>query len=322
MEVALLAGGTGGAKLAVGLRDLLHGHDAEPAARPGRLSVIANTADDIEIHGVHVSPDPDLISFRLAGVLDERGFGIAGERHEQMDARRAAGEDVWFELGDDDLAVCATRAALLAEGRRQTEAHARAIADHGFELGGASVLPMCDEPLRTIIDTPDGPRGVQQFLIQDRAEPEILGVRFDGAERATVTPEVRSALERAELVVIGPSNPAISIAPILAAGGVVAALRAGGAPVLAVSPLVGGRVLKGPTARFMAAAGFAADSTGVAAYYESLHPGLIDAWIADEPVSGHPHCLAHVAMGDPQATRAVAADVLEYGASLAPAAVA
>ena len=135
VKVALLAGGTGGAKLAVGLRDLLHGLSGAAPELPGKLSVIANTADDIEIYGVHVSPDPDLITFRLAGVLSDQGFGIEGEGHSLMDARRAAGEEIWFELGDDDMAVCAARAEALAAGRPLTEAHA--LATTAYDTGGA-----------------------------------------------------------------------------------------------------------------------------------------------------------------------------------------
>lgn len=315
MRVLLLAGGTGGAKLAVGLRDVLHGHDGDPAAQPGELTVVANTADDIEIYGVHVSPDPDLISFRLAGVLNEHGFGIADETHGQMDARRASGEQVWFELGDDDLAVCAARSQSLASGLRLTQAHAAALA--GYPSGGASVLPMSDQPVRTIVETPSGERGIQQFLIQDRSEPEILGTRYDGLDDARPSAEVLAAIDAAQLTVIGPSNPVISIAPILSLPGLAGALAAAPAPVLAVSPLVGGAVLKGPTAEFLRSEGHGASTDGAADYYDQHFPGLIDAWIADEPVSGRAHWLSHVDMRDPAATRAVAKEVLRYGEALA-----
>lgn len=317
MDVALLAGGTGGAKLAVGLRDILHGFDEQPAELPGQLSVIANTADDIEIYGVHVSPDPDLITFRLAGVLNDLGFGIEGEGHTLMDARRAAGEEIWFELGDDDLAVCAKRAELLAAGVPLTEAHERATAD--YWAGGARVLPMSDEPVRTSIATPEGDRGIQQYLIQDRSAPQVEAVTFAGVDSAAPTDAVLAAIAGAALIIVGPSNPLISIAPILSVPGIENALRAAAAPVLAVSPFVGGEVLKGPTAKFVKAAGFSPDSQGVAGYYEQTFPGVIDAWVADEPVSGHAHHLANVEMSDAAKTRSVAAEILRYGASLAPA---
>lgn len=315
MEVALLAGGTGGAKLAVGLRDILHGFDGEAAELQGQLSVIANTGDDIEIYDVHVSPDPDLITFRLAGVLNDLGFGIEGEGHTLMDARRAAGEEIWFELGDDDMAVCAARAKALASGTPLTQAHADATA--GYSAGGAAVLPMADDPVRTVIVTEGGERGIQQFLIQDRSAPAIDSVRFDGIEDAEMTAQVQAAINGAELIVIGPSNPVISVAPILATPGIADELRAAHAPVLAVSPFVGGAVLKGPTAKFVEATGNPATSAGVAAYYEAEFPGVIDAWVADDPVPGFPHHLANVAMSDRDKTRSVAAEVLRYGASLA-----
>jgi LPPG:FO 2-phospho-L-lactate transferase len=316
MDVVLLAGGTGGAKLAVGLRDLLHGFGNEPPDQPGQLIVIANTADDIEVYDVHVSPDPDLITFRLAGVLNEHGFGIEGEGHALMDERRAAGEEIWFELGDEDMAVCATRARLLASGLPLTTAHTSATSE--YHLGGARVIPMSDEPVRTIVETVDGDRGIQQFLIQDRSEPEIKSVRFDGIEGASITSRVENALSVAELIIVGPSNPIISVAPILSTPGMADALRGAAAPVLGVSPFVGGEVLKGPTAKFLEAAGHPATSAGAADYYRAEHGDLIDAWISDDPIPGHAHHLANVHMSDPGRTRSVAAEVLRYGASLEP----
>ncbi len=317
MRVALLAGGTGGAKLAVGLRDLLHGHDDEPAQTPGQLSVIANTADDIEIYDVHVSPDPDLITFRLAGVIGEHGYGIANESHTQMDARRAAGEEVWFELGDEDMELCEYRARLQLGGATPTAAQERATSR--YDLGGARLFPMSNQPVRTVVETPAGARGIQQFLIQDRGAAEIRSVNFNGVESARPTIQVRRAIESADLVVVGPSNPVISIAPILSLAGMTELLQSASAPVLGVSPIVGGKVLKGPTAAFLSAAGFAADTSGVADYYAANFPDVIDAWIGDDPALGHPHHLAEVEMSDPAATRDVAAEVLRYGASLAPA---
>lgn len=316
MRVALLAGGTGGAKLAVGLRDLLHGTGGEPAELPGQLSVIANTADDIEIYGVHVSPDPDLISFRLAGALAPAGFGVEGETHTEMDRRRAAGEDVWFELGDADMAVCRKRAAALAAGDPLTEAHRSATA--AYDCDGALVLPMSDDPVRTVIETPGGSRPIQQFLIQDRAALPIVGVSFRGIEQARPTDQVLEAIAQADLIVVGPSNPVISIAPILALPGMSVAMAQASAPVLAVCPLVGGEVLKGPTAAFIEASELPATAAGVASYYDREFPGTLDAWIADEPVLGHPHHLATVEMSGPDKTRSVASEVLRFGASLAP----
>lgn len=310
MVIALLAGGTGGAKLAVGLRDALEG-----SARPGshetgsdstpELDVIANTGDDVEIYGVHVSPDPDLITFRLAGVIDERGFGIAGESHDEMDRRRAAGEDVWFELGDSDLAVCRLRADAIAAGATQTQAHA--VATAAYSTGLARVLPMSDQPVRTVIDTPQGPRPLQEFMIRDRCEPEIQSVTFSGIDDARPSEQVARAIARADAIVIGPSNPVISIGPILALPGLTETLRSAKAPVVAVSPFVGGKVLKGPTAKFMAATGAPPGTSGVAGFYGDL----VDLWIADEPAGDAETVIADVRMDDAVAQLRVARTVLD-----------
>lgn len=314
LKVALLAGGTGGAKLAVGLRDILHGFDGQPADTPGQLDVIANTADDIEIYGVHVSPDPDLITFRLAGVLNDAGYGIEGESHSEMDRRRAAGEEIWFELGDEDLAVCARRAALLVGDTPLTEAHAEATID--YDTGGARVLPMSDDPVGTFVSTGGEEIDIQQFLIKLRGAAPIEGVRFDGIEEADPSPAALDAIASADLILIGPSNPAISVLPILAVPGMADAIRSRGVPVVGVSPIVGGAVLKGPTAAFAAAAGFAATPAGIADWYEQQHPGLIDAWVADEPVFGHSHHLMKVEMSSPEQTRIVAGELLRYAKSV------
>lgn len=297
MVIALLAGGTGGAKLACGLRDVVG----------GGLAVIANTADDIEIYGVHVSPDPDLITYRLAGVLDERGFGIAGEGTSEMERLREAGEDTWFALGDDDFAVCRSRAAALAEGLTLTEAQARATAE--YDTGGARVLPMSDEPVRTQVATPDGLRGVQQYLIADRCEPTITGVGFAGIEQAGPTDAVLEALAAADLVVIGPSNPIISIAPILELQRMRSTLAVTMAPVVAVSPYVRGEVVKGPTAKFMEAAGFAPGNEGFARFYS----GIADVLVADEECAGAETIVTDVGMPDARAQRLLAERVLELG---------
>lgn len=315
MVVTLLAGGTGGAKLAVGLRDILHGIPGGAApTEPGQLHVVANTADDIEIYDSYVSPDPDLITFRLAGVLNEAGFGIEGELHTEMDARRAAGEDIWFELGDDDIAVCRGRAGFLAEGLPLTEAHIRATAH--YDTGGAQVLPMSDDPVRTIIGTPIGERGIQEFLIKDRSQPQIDSVTFvvnEGGSR--VTPQVGAAIAASDLIIIGPSNPVISIRPILNFQ-LLEAIIESSAPVLGVSPFVGGEVLKGPTAKFLIAEGTTADSQGAMEYLRSATGDLLDAFIADDPVVGIPHHLANVRMANADEQRSVAEEVLRYGKSL------
>ena len=238
-----------------------------------RLVVIANTADDIAAFGLHVSPDPDLVTYWLAGVIDEeRGFGIKGETYRTFDQLVKLGAPDWFRLGDSDLATCLLRTELLHEGRRLTEI-ARYVAE-AFEVR-AAVLPMCDEPVQTFVRTNGEWRHFQEYLIKQRSEPELEGMELRGLESAGPTREIRRALEAAEVVLIGPSNPIASIGPILALPGMKDALRAVDAPVVAVSPLVGGRSLKGPTDHFMRWAGLEFNDGGIVAHYAGLVNGLV-----------------------------------------------
>jgi LPPG:FO 2-phospho-L-lactate transferase len=261
--VVVLAGGTGGAKLARGMADVAGG-DA--------LVVIANTADDCEVYGAHVSPDPDLVTFHLADRIDARGWGLAGDTFHVMDGLRALGRDVWFKLGDHDLAIGIERARRLAEGARLTEA----IAELGIALEAPGrVLPMCDEPVRTRVRAHGRDWPFQEWMILGRGEGPIEQIVFEGIEAARPTPEVVDAIARARAIVIGPSNPVVSIGPILAVPGMRAALRAAHAPIVAVSPIVRGTVLKGPTAACLKWAGQPASTAGVAAFYGDLLDGLV-----------------------------------------------
>jgi LPPG:FO 2-phospho-L-lactate transferase len=240
------------------------------------LSVIANTADDIEILGVHVSPDPDLVTYWLSGEIDaERGWGIREDTFTVFERMRRLGAPEWFGLSDRDLAACLYRREFLAAGGRATEAQAQIARGLGVP---ARVLPMSDEPVRTIVRTAAGPRALQEYLILDRGEPEVLGVELEGVAEAAATPEVLDALGGAEAIVIGPSNPVISIGPILAVPGVREAIADSDAPVLAVSPYVAGKVVKGPTDRFMSAIGRPQTAAGVA----SLYAGVAEAMVVDE----------------------------------------
>jgi LPPG:FO 2-phospho-L-lactate transferase len=262
VSVVVLAGGTGGAKLAAGLYDLLGADE---------LTVIANTGDDVEIYGVHVSPDPDLVTYWLAGIIDERGWGIRDDTWQAMEAE----DDPWFRLGDRDLELCALRTAELNAGRRTTEAHAEVVSALGVQ---ARVLPMSDAPVRTHVRTPAGWRPFQEFMIVDGAAAPIEDVEFRGIGAAAPPPEALEAIARADAILIGPSNPIISIGPILAVPGMRDALAGAPAPVVAVSPFVGGRAVKGPTDSFMSYAGFDRSATGIADAYE----GVIDGMVADE----------------------------------------
>ncbi len=262
--IVLLSGGTGGAKLARGLLDELG---------PDRLAVIANTGDDIAAFGLHVSPDPDLVTYWLAGTIDEqRGYGVKGETHNVFERLVQLGGADWFSLGDADLATCMLRTQLLHEGARLTEIMRVVAEGHGVP---AAVLPMCDEPVQTYVRTTGEWRHFQEYLILQHAEPPLEGVEFRGAEQARITPEVGVVLRDAEAIVIGPSNPIASIGPMLAVPGMREALTAAAAPVVAVSPLVGGRSLKGPTEAFMSWAGLAVDDGGIASCYTGLAQGMV-----------------------------------------------
>jgi LPPG:FO 2-phospho-L-lactate transferase len=301
-EAVVLAGGTGGAKLARGMADVVG---------PDRLAVVANTADDIEIHGAHVSPDPDLVSFWLADEIDERGWGLRDDSFEVMDALRALGDDVWFNLGDRDLAWCLLRARMLADGSTPTAALAALNAAIGVR---ASVLPMSDQPVRTWVRGGDGDWcSFQEFMIRRRAAGPILGLELRGVQEARPTAEVLAAIAGARAIVIGPSNPLVSIGPILAVPGVREALVAAPAPVVAVSPIVGGEVLKGPTAAFMEFASLELSAAGVARCYE----GLLDGVVADEPVAGLATLQLDTRMDDAAARRRVAEETLAFCQGLA-----
>jgi LPPG:FO 2-phospho-L-lactate transferase len=300
--VVVLAGGTGGAKLAAGLYDVLG---------PGELTVIANTGDDVEVYGVHVSPDPDLVTYWLAGLIDERGWGVRDDSWKVMEALEAAGRDTWFRLGDRDLAMCLIRTERLHAGARLTEAHSALVEALGVQ---ARVLPMSDTPVRTHVRAGGEWRGFQEFMIVDRAAAPIEAVELRGAPEATVPPEVLDALAGAEAIVVGPSNPIISIGPILAVQGMRDAITRSAAPVVAVSPFVGGRAVKGPTDAFMEHAGLERSAGGIATAYA----GLLDGLVADEPAGGTGLPLLHTdtLMDDAAARRRVAAETLEFARSI------
>jgi LPPG:FO 2-phospho-L-lactate transferase len=297
--VVLLAGGTGGAKLARGLQDEL-GED---------LVVIANTGDDIEIYGSYISPDPDLVTFWLADRIDERGWGLAGDTFHVMDGLRELGDEVWFNLGDRDLALCLRRARRLAQGASLTDAIDEARRALGVQ---ARVLPMCDEPVRTRVVNETGRHGFQEFMIRERAAGPVLGVELDGIAAARPTAEALQAIAVARAVIVGPSNPVISIGPILAVPGMRDALASAPGPVVGVSPLVRGQVLKGPTDVFMQWAGHPLSSEGIAAHYD----GLLDGLVADERADSLPTLVTDVEMGDDDARRRVAREALAFATAL------
>jgi LPPG:FO 2-phospho-L-lactate transferase len=255
MRVALLAGGTGAAKLAVGLQAVLG---------RGELSVVTNTADDVDFWGLRVCPDTDAVLFRLAGIFNEQsGFGVAGESFNVHGQMRRLGEPDWFWLGDRDLAFHIVRTDLLRRGARLTET----ALELGRRLGLAThVLPMADDEVRTCFDTDEGRLGFQEYFVREKLRPRLRGIELAGLESARPGPEALAAVEEADLVVIGPSNPLISIAPITALLG--RALRR--ERTVAVSPIVGGRALKGPTVEMMLALRGEATPARVAEEYRAF----------------------------------------------------
>ena len=270
-RVALLAGGVGGAKLADGL------YRALPQ---GELSIIANPGDDFELHGLTICPDHDTLLYTLAGLGDrERGLGLAGETWNALEQFGKIGAPDWFRLGDRDLALHIHRTALLKSGGRLTEVNRELQRRLG--LPDAPILMATDDPLRTRVRTPEGWMEFQPWFVGAQAKPEVLEVEFVGAQRARVSAEVTEAILSAELIVIAPSNPLISIAPILAVDGVreaIVSARTRGVQVIGVSPIVAGKAIKGPADRMLRAAGLPSSPVGVA----RALPGLFDTLLVEE----------------------------------------
>ncbi len=300
--IVVLAGGTGGAKLARGLLDVAG----------DELTVVANTADDVDIYGARVCPDPDLCAFWLADRIDARGWGLHGDTFHAMDQLRELGVEVWFNLGDRDLAIGLRRAERLAAGATLTEALAELTAALGLR---ARVLPMCDEPVRTRVLARGAWLDFQAFMIRAGGEGPVDGVEYAGIEAASVPAAAREAIAAARAIVIGPSNPIASIRPILSVPGMADALRAAHAPVVAVSPIVAGTVLKGPTAAFMEWAGLSVDGPGVAAAYGDLLDGIV----ADDEMTAPfalPALRADTRMDDAAGRARVARAVLAFAEGL------
>ena len=299
----MLAGGTGGAKLARGMLDVVG---------PERLVVIANTGDDVEILGGYVSPDVDLVSFWLADRIDPRGWGLVDDTFNVMQGLRELGDQVWFSLGDRDLAIALWRARALDRGQRATQVHVSLLQALGVQ---ARVLPMSDQPVRTRVMAGDRWWPFQEFMITaDHAGGwgQIQGVEFRGAANARATPEVLEAIAQASVIVIGPSNPIISIGPILAISEIRDALENRRVPAVAVSPFVAGTVLKGPTAQFMRWRGLQRSSAGLAAFYE----GLIDGIVADEVTDAITVRRTDVMMDGAGGRRRLAEETLAFAARL------
>lgn len=263
-KVLALCGGVGGAKLAFGLTRILG---------PDELTIVVNTGDDFEHLGLHVSPDIDTVAYTLSGLADrERGWGIAGETWNFMESLRGLGGEDWFQLGDRDLAMHVERTRRLRAG----ESLSQVTRDLTSALGiGHPIVPMSDQPVRTMVMTPTGELAFQRYFVAERCAPRVTAIRFAGAEAARPSPAFLTAIERAEAVIVCPSNPYLSVDPILTVPGVREALASARAPLVAVSPIVGGQALKGPAAKLMSELGVEPSVVSVARHYGDLLDGLV-----------------------------------------------
>jgi len=267
VKVTLLAGGTGGAKLAHGFQMVLP---------PGELTVIVNVADDSERFGLLVCPDIDTILYTLAGLADrEQGWGVAGDTATALAMLKRYGEESWFRIGDADLATHVRRARLLREGSSLTDATAAMAAAVGVT---SHLVPATDQRLRTQLGTDAGEIDFQEYFVRRQQADEVRSVRFEGIEAARPSPAALVALATADLVVIGPSNPIVSIGPILAVPGMREALLASPAPRLAVSGIVAGKALRGPADRMLTSLGHESSALGVA----RLYAGLVQRFVVDD----------------------------------------
>ncbi len=300
MKVAVLAGGVGGARF---LRALTE------TADPASVTAIVNVGDDLDIAGLHVAPDLDTVLYTLAGLSDEeRGWGRAGETWNALDTLRELGGDAWFALGDRDIGLHLARTQALGAGEPLSAVTARLAAAAGLEL---RLLPATDDRLRTWLQTPSGAFEFQEWFVRRRHADPVDGVRFDGADAARPAPGVLGALEEADLIAIAPSNPYVSIWPILSVAPIRAAVENRRVPCVAVSPLIGGRAVKGPAAEMLERLAGGTTPAHVASAYQ----GLIDVLVvdpADEPAAAPVRTVVTPTLLDePDARRRVAEAVLD-----------
>ena len=306
--MTLLAGGYGGARMAHGFSQL---------TEQVTLSVIGNTADDLELHGLHVSPDLDTVMYTLAGLANVvTGWGVRDETWSAAEMLERYGEPTWFRLGDRDLATHLFRTARMHDGIRLTDVTRELRSALGV---AADLLPMSDDPVRTKVLTSDGWLDFQDYFVRRGHRDEVLDVRFEGVDLAQATPEVTAAIEAAQLIVIAPSNPFVSVAPILSVPGVLHALRASSASTVAISPIVGGSALRGPAAQMLGSAGREVSPSGIAAHYAERYPGLVDVLVIDTVDSGQAGAIAgrgitpleaDIVIADDASRRGLATEVL------------
>lgn len=264
--ITVLSGGVGASRFLQGLAS---------AVDPGEVVVVSNTGDDVEMFGLHISPDTDIVMYALAGAVNpETGWGLAGDTFAVVDQLQRFGYPRWFNLGDRDLGMSLHRTRLLREGMPLHEVTAGLARDWGL---ACRIIPMSNDPVRTVIVGPEGPLPFQEYMVKLRTEVDVRGVEFSGAEQAAPAPGVVESLSEADVVVFAPSNPLVSIWPILAVPGIHGAIRESRAHRIAISPIIAGKTVKGPAAKMLASLGHEVSAVGVARIYQ----GLIDTMVID-----------------------------------------
>jgi LPPG:FO 2-phospho-L-lactate transferase len=263
-NIVVLVGGVGGAKLALGLQQIL---------KPENLTIVVNTGDDFWHYGLRVCPDIDTVLYTLSGrVNKENGWGLVNESTTTLQALRDLGEETWFLLGDKDIATHMLRSEMLRRGSRLTEIVARLARGMGID---AKIVPMTDAPVATMVNTDIGELEFQEYFVKHRWQPVVKSLRYQGIENARLSPEVKEALAKADVLLIAPSNPWLSIAPILAVEGMKEGILARDIPRVAVTPIVEGKAIKGPAAKLMDELGYEVSGESVAAFYEDLITGFV-----------------------------------------------
>jgi LPPG:FO 2-phospho-L-lactate transferase len=310
MKVCALAGGVGGAKLAAGLQDVLP---------PGDLAVVVNTADDFDLWGLRICPDLDTVMYTLAGISNqETGWGLAGESFDTLSMLERYGEETWFKLGDRDIATHLLRTSRLRSGETLTGVTTELSVALDVE---SAILPMSDDPVSTALETPDGRLEFQEYFVRRGQRDEVLGVGLRGIEDARPTDDVLAAISGADIMIFCPSNPVVSVGPILAVPGIREALASTSAPKVAVSPIVGGRALKGPADRMLASLGHEVSATGVARMYAGLVDGMVVDRIDEDEQSGIEAVgmrtlVTESVMRDAADRARLALETLEFGAGM------
>ena len=308
--IVALAGGVGGAKMAQGLQGALP---------PGDLTLVVNTADDFELYGLHISPDLDTVMYTLAGIADPvNGWGVAGDTRHTLDAIARYGQEPWFLLGDQDFATHVLRTERLRAGIPLSTITRELSSALGIQ---SRIVPMTDDRVATMVDTPAGRLEFQDYFVGRRQSDDVLGVAFTGIDRAKAHPDALASIREAEAVLIAPSNPIVSVGPILATPGMREALADTPGPIIAISPIVGGRALKGPAADMLATLGHDVSALGVARLYD----GLIDGFVIDEldhelapalQLIGLRTLVTATVMGGEDDRRRLAAEVLDFAGAL------